>query len=97
MNGLRAGGAAMLALSLSCCAPRESTVEVTYACEDGSEVAVTYDLESESATLGSVTLAQEPSGSGALYRNGGYEIHGKGDEILLTTPGSAALACRKKG
>ena len=46
---------------------------------------------------GEILLSQQPSGSGARYTGkddqGEYEFWNKGDQALLTRPGSAAVEC----
>jgi membrane-bound inhibitor of C-type lysozyme len=41
-----------------------------------------------------MVLDHVPSGSGALYRAGAFELHNKGGEAVWTEPGNRQFSCR---
>ncbi|WP_299814877.1 MliC family protein [uncultured Roseibium sp.] len=77
-----------------------NVIHVQYTCPEGLPLDVTYYNEGDGYLLfgydspEKVRLDQVPSGSGALYSNGRYSIHSKGDSVAITTPGGTDV-CHK--
>lgn len=60
---------------------------VTYACEEGGPLAVTYAPDYESLRLDyrgmALELAREPAASGVRYTDGEFEFRSRGREAML--------------
>lgn len=96
---------ALLAISatvaLSACsstAPRPADdLEVAFMCTNGTAIAVRFSPANETAVLthqgSSITLAQQPSGSGFIYSNGPHTIRGKGDALTVEIGRMVPLQC----
>lgn len=92
--GVLAGCARSPAAPLS--ASGEPPRRVTFACDRGQALAVTF--AGETATLEasgrSVQLARQLVASGLHYAGGGHQLRGKGDELTWTDPSGAERLCR---
>ena len=74
---------------------------VRYACDGGPRLQVFYDGPRNRAVVSvaggePMVLDHVPSGSGALYRAGAFELHNKGDEAVWTEPGNRQFSCRSQ-
>jgi membrane-bound inhibitor of C-type lysozyme len=74
---------------------------VRYACDRGPRLQVFYDRARKRAAVSvaggePMVLGHVPSGSGALYRAGGFELHNKGGEAIWTEPGNQQVSCRRE-
>jgi membrane-bound inhibitor of C-type lysozyme len=72
---------------------------VRYACDGGPRLQVFYDGPRNRAVVSvaggePIVLDHVPSGSGALYRAGAFELHNKGGEAVWTEPGNRQVFCR---
>ncbi len=80
-------------------APGATSAALTYVCSGGKRFTAAWGLAGDRVrvTAGglSKTLPHAPSGSGARYSDGAYEIWGKGDEATLSGfPGGPYKGCR---
>jgi membrane-bound inhibitor of C-type lysozyme len=93
--------AAGIALALAAPAnaqPSKVTGEKRYGCADGVLFRIAFQSNPDAALIAfgdgkSVLMRAAPSGSGFRYARDGFEIHGKGQEALLTRPGAAETRC----
>ena len=74
---------------------------VRYACDRGPHLQVFYDSARNRAVVSvaggePMALDHVPSGSGALYRAGAFELHNKGGEAVWTEPGNRQFSCRSQ-
>lgn len=72
-----------------------------YACVRGPSLEVFFDSARGRAVVSveggePIALQQARSGSGALYRAGGYELHSKAGEAVWTEPGNRQYICRSE-
>jgi membrane-bound inhibitor of C-type lysozyme len=73
-------------------------VSARYRCMDGSKFAVRFDNQRDTAAITRngrplATLNGQKPASGIWYKNGPYELRGKGNAATLTTPGQPPIAC----
>ena len=84
--------AALLALAACATSGEERRVHAEFACDDGRQVRVTFLPETHAAVLHvterDVPMAAEPDVPGRAFAGGGYEMHGVGDSVTLTSPPS---------
>ncbi len=78
--------------------PSKVTGETRYGCADGVLFRMAFQSNPDAALIAfgdgkTVLMRAAPSGSGFRYTNGGFVIHGKGEEALLTRPGAAETRC----
>ncbi|MEC9343555.1 MAG: MliC family protein [Pseudomonadota bacterium] len=81
---------------------QQSTTQiVTYACNEGIPLVVRYVNNPDTSlafashdSLPEIRMEIAPSGSGARYVNGGYELHTKGDTAIFTFNGSQDICTR---
>ena len=66
-------------------------------CTNGTAIAVRFSPANETAVLthqgSSITLTQQPSGSGFIYSNGPSTIRGKGDDLTVEIGRMVPLQC----
>ncbi|GIK50033.1 MAG: MliC family protein [Hyphomonadaceae bacterium] len=93
--------AVLAACQTPCPAPQRGATSAAYACDDGSELQVTFLGAPDEARVvqeGYVTV-QLPalvSGSGFRYASGGMELRRRGDEVRWTRPGAAETVCTQQ-
>ncbi len=102
---MRAAAFVLAALTLSACqtpcpAPRTEAVQATFACEDGSELRVTFQPPPGGALVlqeGYTTqqLPQRSAASGYRYADDGAELRGSGRQARWTRPGAAETVCEQ--
>lgn len=94
--GLAAGLIGRLAAFADAQQPPNSEHKVVFLCD--SAQSVTVDFVGNAATLlvgeSAVQLVQQPAASGIRYAGGGYELRGKGPQIVWTDPQGIAHNCR---
>lgn len=70
---------------------------VSYQCQNGESVKVSYFIDQDKAVLerngDAIELAQRPSGSGFIYSNGPNTIRGKGPELSLEIGRMLPIEC----
>jgi heat shock protein HslJ len=74
-----------------------ATRSVTYLCDDGQRLSVTFDDKTArlvDASGRSATLDQRPAASGIFYEAAGESLRGKGQEVTWSRPGVPAVSCR---
>lgn len=79
-----------------CPAPASEATQVAYACEDGSNLAVTFTRDQATIVQDgytTLTLPARISGSGYRYADDGAELRGRLNEALWTRPGAAETIC----
>jgi membrane-bound inhibitor of C-type lysozyme len=77
--------------------PAATERRVTYTCENGPDMTVTYGegvARVERARDEPVTLNQQPTGSGTLYQSETHRLSGRGDEIRYRIGSSTPIRCR---
>jgi membrane-bound inhibitor of C-type lysozyme len=79
-------------------APSRITGETRYGCADGVLFRAAFQSNPDATLLAfgdgkAVLMRAAPSGSGFRYAGAGYELHGKGEEALLTRPGAPQTRC----
>jgi membrane-bound inhibitor of C-type lysozyme len=79
--------------------PAALVTTVAYVCEDGTQLEVTFDNPRQMATVAipnapTTELLQEKTASGIWYRNGQYELRGRGSEANWSAGGATPTACR---
>jgi membrane-bound inhibitor of C-type lysozyme len=104
---MRAIGAGFVLLSLAACATpcpdaAPQRRDVAYACDDGSNLKVTFDRAAGRAFVSedggaALDLGAQISGSGFRYRGDGGEIRGSGDELRWTSSAGDTTVCRVAG
>jgi membrane-bound inhibitor of C-type lysozyme len=79
--------------------PSSIVATVTYVCDDGVQLQVTFDNPRQMATVAipnapTAELNQEKTASGIWYRNGTYELRGKGTDATWSVNGAEPTNCR---
>jgi membrane-bound inhibitor of C-type lysozyme len=93
--------AALLSACATPCPPTSTEpTNVSYDCEDGSALQVTFRRSPDSALIvqdgfSALTLPASLSGSGYRYAAEGAELRGRGEEARWTRPGAAETLCRE--
>jgi len=75
-----------------------ATSRATYACDDGTTLAVTFDTAAETAAVSMnggapILLPQVPAASGARYETPRHSLHEKGGEALWTVGRRVPVRC----
>jgi membrane-bound inhibitor of C-type lysozyme len=91
-------GLALAFAGVASAAPSKVTGETRYGCADGVLFRAAFQSNPDATLLAfgdgkSVLMRAAASGSGFRYAGAGYELHGKGDEALLTRPGARETRC----
>jgi membrane-bound inhibitor of C-type lysozyme len=87
---------AVSACQTPCPAPASIVRTVTFECEDGSDLRVTYRGEQaviEQEGYITLTLPERISGSGFRYADNGAELSGRSNQAVWTRPGAAETTC----
>lgn len=89
---------ALAACQTPCPAPRTETVQATFACEDGSELRVTFTPQPGSALVlqegyTTVQLPQRSAAAGYRYADNGAELRGSGRQARWSRPGASETVC----
>lgn len=90
---------AVLAAAAGCATgPRERRVRAEFACEDGRRLRAVYLLDRGEAELRlsrkeGATVPALPGVPGRAYAGEGWELHGVGDTVALTSPGAPPTRC----
>lgn len=97
----RAAATAVLTLFVLFGALPATAATVGYVCQNGARFTAEFSAGGDRLLLEfpgghRVELTEAVSGSGFRYTGGGYELHGKGPEALLTRPGEAPVNCREE-
>ena len=101
MRLLALAGLLLVAACQTPCPPQDTgPVTVRYACEDDSELSVTFRRTPDTAQIlqegyAPLTLPARITGSGYRYADGGAELRGRGGEARWTRPGAAETLCRE--
>ena len=90
--------APLLALAACATEPRERRVRAEFECADGRRLRATYFLDRGEAELrlSRREVAQVPAIPGVpgrAYAGAGWELHGIGDSVTLTSPGAPPTRC----
>jgi len=101
---------ALIALSLTACAPATPTLPasgageatglrtVFYRCDDGERIEVRFFALQGVAVLvrdgRTLEMQQIPGGSGFAYESAAVRLRGQGEALTLSTPVTPALHCR---
>jgi membrane-bound inhibitor of C-type lysozyme len=99
MRTILLAAVAMVALAAPAQAqPSKVTGETRYGCADGVLFRIAFQSNPDAALIAfgdgkTALLRAASSGSGFRYASSGIEIHGKGEEALLTRPGAAQTRC----
>lgn len=77
-----------------------TTTNLSYRCDDGSNLAVTFTHQPESAHVvqegyAPVDLPSRITGSGFRYAREGAELRGRGQDVRWERPGAAATICHE--
>ncbi len=94
-----------LALALAACQTPCPPVDtgptlVRYACDDGSDLAVTFTRSPDNAQIvqegyAPINLPARITGSGYRYADNGAELRGRALQARWTRPGAAETVCRE--
>ncbi len=89
---------ALAACQTPCPAPATGPINVSFRCEDGSVLAVTFTRGPDAARVAQegytvVDLPARVTGSGFKYADNGAELRGRGNEVHWTRPGAAETVC----
>lgn len=89
---------ALTACQTPCPAPDTGPISMSFRCEDGSVLAVTFTRSPDSARIlqegyAPLDLPVRVSGSGFRYADNGAELRGRGREAQWTRPGAAETLC----
>jgi hypothetical protein len=79
-------------------APGGGTLPITYSCDDGSELYVTYYDDEDAARVAEPNLPprylrRQPTPSGVLYAAGGAPLLGRNTDITWQRPGTPPMRC----
>lgn len=88
----------LAACQTPCPAPVSEARTLTYRCEDGSDLSVTFtDTAAVVVQEGytTLTLPARISGSGYRYADNGAELRGRMMETRWTRPGAAETVCQQ--
>lgn len=89
---------ALAACQTPCPSAGDSTVAMTFHCEDGSDLAVTFApdqaviVQEGYVTL---TLPSRVAGGGYRYAGNGAELRGRTSDSRWTRPGAAETVCQR--
>jgi membrane-bound inhibitor of C-type lysozyme len=89
---------AVSACQTPCPTPAGGATTVMFRCEDGSDLHVTFTLESavvEQEGYTTLTLPDRIAGSGFRYEDNGAELRGRLNESRWTRPGAAETICQQ--
>ena len=91
---------ALAACQTPCPAPQAESTQKRFACEDGSEMSVTFTTAPETALVEQegytpLSLPARISGSGYRYVEGGAELRSRGMEVMWARPGALETTCRE--
>jgi hypothetical protein len=89
---------AVSACQTPCPAPNAQAIIATFGCEDGSDLRVTFTLDSavvEQEGYTTLTLPARITGSGFRYADNGAELRGRMNESRWTRPGAAETLCQR--
>lgn len=97
-------GISILALAscqTPCPAPNEGAVSLSYRCEDGSVLQVTFTRNPNNARVlqegyAPADLPARSTGLGFRYADGGTELQGRRSEVRWVRPGAAETICRER-
>jgi membrane-bound inhibitor of C-type lysozyme len=89
---------ALAACQTPCPAPQTGPVNVSFRCEDGSALNVTFTRNPDAARVAQegytvVDLPARVTGSGYKYADNGVELRGHGNQARWTRPGAAETEC----
>jgi len=90
---------AVAACQTPCPSPPSQSTVATFACEDGSDLRVTFmqnqaTVEQEGYTT--VVLPSRIAGASFRYAEGGAALRGRMNQILWTRPGAAETECERE-
>lgn len=92
-----------IAFTLCACSstpPAPADHDVAFACANGESISVRFSTANSAAVMTrngkSVTLQQQPSGSGFIYSNGPNTIRGKGGDLTIEIGRMAPIQCKAK-
>lgn len=91
---------ALAACQTPCPAPNTGPSVQRFACEDGSNLTVTFAGSPDSARVEQegytdLVLPARIAGSGYRYIEGGAELRGRGMEVMWVRPGAPETTCRQ--
>lgn len=89
---------ALAACQTPCPAPASEPVNMSFRCEDGSVLDVTFTQDSARVAQEGYTIVDLPSrvtGSGYKYADNGAELRGRSSQVHWTRPGAAETVCSR--
>jgi len=91
---------ALTACQTPCPAAPSEPVNVSFRCEDGSVLNVTFTRAPDAARVAQegyvvVDLPSRVTGSGYKYADNGAELRGRSSEVHWTRPGAAETVCNQ--
>jgi membrane-bound inhibitor of C-type lysozyme len=91
---------ALAACQTPCPAPQTAPVNVSFRCEDGSLLNVTFTRSPDAVRVAQegytvVDLPSRVTGSGYKYADNGAELRGRSTEVHWTRPGAAETVCNE--
>jgi len=92
--------ATLAACQTPCPAPQSSSTQSRFACEDGSEINVTFTTAPEAVLVQeegytALSLPARIAGSGYRYVDGAAELRGRGARVVWTRPGALETVCQQ--